>query len=292
MLVDQRLDLCKASQDDSEPVKGQIIISLLSRDGPSNGTPLAVVGPLGELRGPSNHDAFAEQNGLPAGWEERQTSSGRLYYVNHITRTTQWLKPQISNKNRTHLTNGNMCSNNNINPSNNNNKPENRTHDFNNVNEVRSPSGNVTKPSCSVSNAENENANASSIPVSPISENDRRNFTPKSTYTSSTSSAVISAPNNISCNVPNANGNNVTDNVASNNNNSAHRSDHGDANNRAQSARNALRDKRQRSTEERRTENGGRRRSGRNRNSLNSTQASQHSEAAKLDLPPGYGKLT
>ena len=26
-------------------------------------------------------------------WEERRTASGRVHYVNHITRTTQWEKP-------------------------------------------------------------------------------------------------------------------------------------------------------------------------------------------------------
>jgi len=30
---------------------------------------------------------------LPDGWEERKTENGRLYYVNHKTKTTQWVKP-------------------------------------------------------------------------------------------------------------------------------------------------------------------------------------------------------
>lgn len=91
----------KASQDDSEPVKGQIIISLLSRDGPCGGTPLAIVGPLGDLRGPSeNENTSGNSDDLPQGWEERRTQNGRLYYVNHITRSTQWVKPQVVNKNR------------------------------------------------------------------------------------------------------------------------------------------------------------------------------------------------
>nr|CAD7413164.1 unnamed protein product [Timema poppensis] len=69
-LADQRLDLCKASADDPDPVKGQIVVSLLSRDGHGSGGagPNAVVDPLG----------------VPA---------GRLYYVNHHTRTTQWVRP-------------------------------------------------------------------------------------------------------------------------------------------------------------------------------------------------------
>ncbi|XP_028258388.1 E3 ubiquitin-protein ligase NEDD4-like isoform X2 [Parambassis ranga] len=32
---------------------------------------------------------------LPSGWEERQDNLGRIYYVNHETRTTQWQRPTI-----------------------------------------------------------------------------------------------------------------------------------------------------------------------------------------------------
>ncbi|XP_063234508.1 E3 ubiquitin-protein ligase SMURF1 isoform X2 [Bacillus rossius redtenbacheri] len=83
----QRLDLCKASPDDPEPVKGQIIVSLLSRDGhggAAGGGHNAVVDPLGDLSCPED---------LPEGWEERRNAAGRLYYVNHHTRTTQWVRP-------------------------------------------------------------------------------------------------------------------------------------------------------------------------------------------------------
>ena len=43
-------------------------------------------------------------NDLPEGWEERRhATSGRFYYVNHATRTTQWVKPMravpVSNNN-------------------------------------------------------------------------------------------------------------------------------------------------------------------------------------------------
>ncbi|KAF2361972.1 C2 domain [Trinorchestia longiramus] len=34
--------------------------------------------------------------GLPDSWEERQDANGRTYYVNHVTRTTQWEKPTSS----------------------------------------------------------------------------------------------------------------------------------------------------------------------------------------------------
>lgn len=100
-------------------MKGQIIISLLSRDGPSGGTPLAVVGPLGELRGPTDLDTSPSENeDLPPGWEERRTENGRLYYVNHLSRSTQWTKPQISGKSKSKtprvMVNDDNCNNNEV----------------------------------------------------------------------------------------------------------------------------------------------------------------------------------
>ncbi|XP_012271546.1 E3 ubiquitin-protein ligase SMURF2 [Orussus abietinus] len=85
----QRLDLCKARSDDPDVVKGQIVVSLLSRDGHNGAVSNtvghnAVVDVLGDLSCPTD---------LPDGWEERRTQSGRLYYVNHYTRTTQWIRP-------------------------------------------------------------------------------------------------------------------------------------------------------------------------------------------------------
>lgn len=92
--ADQRLDLCKSSPDDPTPVKGQIIISLLSRDAiAGTGNPgLAIVGPAGDVRGPEEEEAPNEQR-IPEGWEDRRTPDGRVYYVNHVTRTTQWSRP-------------------------------------------------------------------------------------------------------------------------------------------------------------------------------------------------------
>ncbi|KAK7790387.1 hypothetical protein R5R35_006760 [Gryllus longicercus] len=88
IMIYQRLDLCKLSSDDPDPVKGQIVVSLLSRDGHGGtGSLNAVVDPHGEVSCPDE---------LPEGWEERQTVTGRLYYVNHITRTTQWVRPTRS----------------------------------------------------------------------------------------------------------------------------------------------------------------------------------------------------
>uniref|UniRef100_A0A4W6BZF6 E3 ubiquitin-protein ligase n=1 Tax=Lates calcarifer TaxID=8187 RepID=A0A4W6BZF6_LATCA len=36
---------------------------------------------------------------LPPGWEERQDNLGRIYFVNHESRTTQWNRPTIQNNN-------------------------------------------------------------------------------------------------------------------------------------------------------------------------------------------------
>jgi len=79
----QRLDLVPDASNPL-PVKGQIVVSLLSRDGHGTGSLNAVVDPLGNLSCPLD---------LPEGWEERRTNSGRVYYVNHYLRTTQWDRP-------------------------------------------------------------------------------------------------------------------------------------------------------------------------------------------------------
>ncbi|XP_014219379.1 E3 ubiquitin-protein ligase SMURF2 [Copidosoma floridanum] len=91
----QRLDLCKANSEDTDVVKGQIVVSLLSRDGHNGAVSNtvghnAVVDLLGDLSCPTD---------LPEGWEERRTQSGRLYYVNHHTRTTQWVRPNSRSNN-------------------------------------------------------------------------------------------------------------------------------------------------------------------------------------------------
>ncbi|RZC33616.1 E3 ubiquitin-protein ligase SMURF2 [Asbolus verrucosus] len=256
LFSDQCLDLGKASQEDSEPVKGQIIISLLSRDGPCSGTPLAVVGPQGELRGPPDHDGSATLNeDLPPGWEERRTSNGRLYYVNHVTRSTQWIKPQPTNKNRRR-------------PNDNNN--EGGTPEILNNNETLTPSSSTSPVSPVVSPQKEQLRPTPSVPTSPASPQGG-NFI----QLSPTSTSVVPAPNNISCN-------------ASNNNGVANGSD------AVSPQRGAGRERRQRSAEERR-DGSSRRRSGRNvRNSggggpaVQNNQQAQGSAASKLDLPPGY----
>lgn len=80
---------------------------MLSRDTISGtGNPgLAIVGPAGEVRGPQEEEITTEHTTtsttttttssttLPDGWEERRTADGRIYYVNHVSRTTQWSRP-------------------------------------------------------------------------------------------------------------------------------------------------------------------------------------------------------
>ncbi|KAL5254865.1 hypothetical protein ACHWQZ_G014342 [Mnemiopsis leidyi] len=74
----QRLALGKIRHEDPE-IKGIIVISLSSR----------------ELFHPPS-PTFSDPNELPEGWEERTNSNGRLYYVNHVTRTSTWERPTRS----------------------------------------------------------------------------------------------------------------------------------------------------------------------------------------------------
>ncbi|XP_067626943.1 E3 ubiquitin-protein ligase Smurf1 [Eurosta solidaginis] len=93
-----RLNLGKLSPEDDDMVRGQIIIALLSKDGPCGGNPLAVVGPGGDVRGPSEDDS--SEDSLPEGWEERRAGNGRVYYVNHATKSTQWDRPTTRQRQR------------------------------------------------------------------------------------------------------------------------------------------------------------------------------------------------
>ncbi|XP_068631652.1 E3 ubiquitin-protein ligase SMURF2 isoform X2 [Battus philenor] len=99
----QCLELCEDNLGEACGVRGQVIVSLLSRDGArgepasaaGEGSPLAVVGPAGEVRAPRDPpvNTNASNLPLPIHWEERFTSSGRPYYVNHALRKTQWERP-------------------------------------------------------------------------------------------------------------------------------------------------------------------------------------------------------
>ncbi|XP_052740231.1 E3 ubiquitin-protein ligase SMURF1 [Bicyclus anynana] len=99
----QCLELCEDSSGDTHGVRGQVIVSLLSRDGArgepasaaGEGSPLAVVGPAGEVRTPRDPPVNNNVTNLPLPlhWEERRCNSGRTYYVNHALRQTQWERP-------------------------------------------------------------------------------------------------------------------------------------------------------------------------------------------------------
>ncbi|XP_063380930.1 E3 ubiquitin-protein ligase SMURF2 [Cydia fagiglandana] len=96
----QCLELCEDGSGETCGVRGQVIVSLMSRDGTrgepasaaGEGSPLAVVGPAGDVRAP-REPAANTQKPLPQHWEERFTASGRAYYVNHALRLTQWERP-------------------------------------------------------------------------------------------------------------------------------------------------------------------------------------------------------
>ncbi|CAL1527475.1 unnamed protein product [Lymnaea stagnalis] len=84
----QRLDLQRQNSEDTDAVRGQIVISLISRDRGTGGT-----GAQGQDSSPNSAAIPYDPNELPEGWEERRTTNGRVHYVNHVTRTTQWERP-------------------------------------------------------------------------------------------------------------------------------------------------------------------------------------------------------
>lgn len=79
----------------------------MSKDGPNSGNPVRIVDPSGDFRAPATPEESSEES-LPEGWEERRTPEGRLYYVNHTTKTTQWNRPTANQ-------NGNVDENSRIN---------------------------------------------------------------------------------------------------------------------------------------------------------------------------------
>lgn len=76
--------------------------------GPPGATPGPLAGPPGAAPGPAGAGSVAAPDdslgALPAGWERRVQPDGRVYYVNHKNRTTQWEDP------RTQVTNESRCS--------------------------------------------------------------------------------------------------------------------------------------------------------------------------------------
>ncbi|XP_011404591.1 PREDICTED: E3 ubiquitin-protein ligase SMURF1-like [Amphimedon queenslandica] len=76
----QRLNLGKNLPNDDEAVRGQLIVSLTSREPSSQVIPSPLI---------SSSSLYE----LPEGWERKRTPHGREYFINHYTRTTQWNKP-------------------------------------------------------------------------------------------------------------------------------------------------------------------------------------------------------
>lgn len=58
----------------------------------SMGTPGVDLEEVGQ-GGPEFAGGEAPPSPLPSGWEEREDACGRIYYVNHLARTTQWERP-------------------------------------------------------------------------------------------------------------------------------------------------------------------------------------------------------
>ncbi|CAH1154742.1 unnamed protein product [Phaedon cochleariae] len=307
----QCLDLGKANADDSEPVKGQIIISLLSRDGPCGGTPLAIVGPLGDLRGPTDHETSPEE--LPPGWEERRTPSGRLYYVNHITRSTQWVKPQTTGKvrpARPRLNNNVSVNTNNVDNNNLDNCRSDADPTTENNNSEPPPITPVTPCSSTSSPASppplltppNDHApsptrpshqSAVTIdhapsPIRPSHQSGGPASMAEQQVVSPTSTTVLAAPNNISCNAPSSNSVLITAQTTP-----LGASQTSTANQQTP-PRGPTRERRQRGGEERR-EGSGRRRPTRSRNGPGpgvgtASQGGSNAPVAgiRMDLPSGY----
>lgn len=292
--TDQCLDLGKASQDDNEPVKGQIIISLLSRDGPCGGTPLAIVGPLGDLRGPTttttpDNENNTQTNELPPGWEERRTENGRLYYVNHLTRSTQWIKPQQTNHNkhiRAIINRPQRLLNDNNNIIDENNTQEN----VNNNVTIESPPGTSTSTTVSPITSPQKEQICNNLRTT---QNDTRIF-----YVPSTTS-VVTAPNNVSCNVPTTTtASPVAVTVSTTTTTPSTVQQNPICSPQRTVTTNGIRERRQRSNEDGRRDGGSRRRTPKNRNSVHghggqssTTQMQSNGvNGSKMELPPGYGE--
>lgn len=143
--------------------------------------------------------------------------------------------------------------------------------------EILTPSSS-TSPVVPVVSPQKELRPVVATPVTPQNEN-------RSFVTSPTSTSVLSAPNNISCNAPN------------NNNNLTVNGNGSEGVNVVSPQRGVVRERRQRSDER----NGGssRRRSGRNNRNAGGapqsqptqTNAAVNSHGNKMDLPPGYGEF-
>lgn len=89
------MELCEEGSGETFGVRGQVIVSLVSRDAArgepaaaaGEGSPLAVVGPAGDVRSPRDPRDPPPRDPLPQHWEERFTSSGRSlsFYISFVT---------------------------------------------------------------------------------------------------------------------------------------------------------------------------------------------------------------
>ncbi|KPM09387.1 E3 ubiquitin-protein ligase SMURF2-like protein [Sarcoptes scabiei] len=124
----QRLDLHRYRADDADIIKGQIVISVISKDSiPKNSVVknsddvviASIPNDLSALTGSGNNRSNEINNNgndcngssdavllaarsyvegvddLPEGWTECRSSNDRVYYINHVTRTTQWERPSL-----------------------------------------------------------------------------------------------------------------------------------------------------------------------------------------------------
>ncbi|TKR93655.1 hypothetical protein L596_008068 [Steinernema carpocapsae] len=86
-------------------VCGQLRLALSYMRAPENGSrPAAAATASSSRSGSQTRSQSSAAHGsssptvdpLPEGWEERQDANGRTFYVNHILRTTQWQRPDVS----------------------------------------------------------------------------------------------------------------------------------------------------------------------------------------------------
>ena len=75
-----------ASQQDSQAASTNSLVSPATHS--SDGSTLSI------SQQASSTDLDADKDPLPEGWEERQVANGRIFYVDHINRRTQWSRPR------------------------------------------------------------------------------------------------------------------------------------------------------------------------------------------------------
>ena len=225
----QRMNLNKNRNDNyGDTVKGQIVISLLLLNNNirvANGNnnyesiDLNMDSNMENVNENQNTSLnfINENNGLPAGWEERKTSCGRVYYVNHNDKHTQWQKPTIAQINNSTNNNSNSTGrqaqqqNENAEPELNNRSSQRRSTRHRNYlarNTLHQAVANLTENENIINTNNNNNVNQQQLqqPIQP--NHNRNNIT--SLSIDSTSSAT-----NINSSLTNINNNNTHNNSTS-----------------------------------------------------------------------------